>query len=326
MLGAYAAREGQPLCDFPTDGNLADAQWIDLLEPTDDEKKRVVEATGLSIATEQELSAIETSSRLAYDGNAIYLSMPLVAKVEGQPAVVRPIGFILSRDKLVTIRFHRSRAFHNFLDIQHRVPMEAAAPIDIFILLLEAISDRLADLLESIRDELDAISKQIFLDMRIDKAKPSRKGDELQEVLKSLGRSADVMSSVRDSLLGVGRILPYVTQIAASWIDREMRDRIKSLRQDVASLADYDSHLNQKLQFLLDATLGLINNAQNSIIKVLTVVSAVGVPPTLVASIYGMNFKDMPELNWAFGYPYGLTLILLSAILPLIWFKRRGWL
>lgn len=326
MLGAYAAREGQPLCDFPTDGNLADAQWIDLLEPTEEEKKRVEEATGLSVATEEDLSAIETSSRLAFDGHAIYLSMPLVAKIEGQPPIVRPIGFILSQDKLVTIRFHRSRAFHNFLDVQHRVPMEAAAPIDIFILLLEAISDRLADLLESVRDELDAISKAIFLDKQISKEKPSRKGDELQEVLKALGRAADVMSSARDSLLGVGRILPYVTQIAASWIDREMRDRIKSLRQDVTSLADYDNHLNQKLQFLLDATLGLINNAQNKIIKVLTVVSAVGVPPTLVASIYGMNFKDMPELSWAFGYDYGLALILLTAIIPLVWFKVRGWL
>lgn len=326
MLGAYAAREGQPLCDFPPDGDLAEAQWIDLFEPTEEEKARVEAATGFSISTEDELSEIETSSRLYYDGSAIYLSMPLVSKMEGMPADVRPIGFILSRERLVTIRFNRSRAFHNFLDTQHRKPMQSHEPIDIFLSLLEAISDRLSDLLENMRDELDSVSKQIFLEARQGAGHGRKLDNELQSVLKRLGRTADLMSSIRDSLLGVGRILPYVAQIAAPWIDREGRDRIKSLRQDILSLTDYDGHLNGKLQFLLDATLGLINNAQNNIIKVLTVVSVVGVPPTLIASIYGMNFKDIPELNWAWGYPYGLTMILLSAVLPLIWFKLRGWL
>jgi magnesium transporter len=326
MLGAYAAREGQPLCDFPEDGNLAEAQWIDLLDPTTAEKQRVAEATGLTIATEEELSAIETSSRLAYDGNAIYLSMPLVAKMDDAPTDVRPIGFILNRERLVTIRFNRSRAFHNFLEAQHRKPMESGEPLNIFLSLLEAMSDRMSDLLENMRDELDSISKQIFSEAGVGPRHGRKLDNELQNVLKRLGRAADLMSSIRDSLLGVGRILPYVGQIAAPWIDRENRDRLKSLRQDITSLSDYDGHLNNKLQFLLDATLGLINNAQNNIIKVLTVVSVVGVPPTLIASIYGMNFKDIPELNWAWGYPYGLTMIALSAVLPLIWFKMRGWL
>jgi magnesium transporter len=326
MLGAYAAQEGAPLCDFPADGDLSQAQWIDLLNPTDEEKARVQAATGLSVSSEEELGEIETSSRLYYDGKAIYLSMPLVAKMEGQPADVRPIGFVLTREQLVTIRFNRSRAFHNFLDSQHRKPMESSQPIDIFLSLLEAISDRLSDLLENMRDELDAISRQIFAESGRNPSGGRKMSNELQDVLKRLGRTADLMSSIRDSLLGVGRILPYVGQIAAAWIDREMRERIKSLRQDVLSLTDYDGHLNGKLQFLLDATLGLINNTQNNIIKVLTVVSVVGVPPTLVASIYGMNFKGMPELDWAWGYPYGLTMIFLSAIIPLIWFKLRGWL
>lgn len=326
MLGAYAAREGQPLCDFPADGDLSQAQWIDLFQPTDEEKARVEAATKLTIASEADLAEIETSSRLAYDGNALYLSMPLIAKAEGQPADTRPIGFVLSKDRLITIRFNRSKAFHNFLDTQHRAPMESVAPIDIFMLMMEAICDRLADLLETIRDDLDRISKQIFLENGDGLGRGRTKGNELQDVLKAIGRAGDLMSRVRDSLLGVGRILPYVAQIAAPWIDREMRDRIKSLRQDVSSLSDYDGHLNGKMQFLLDATLGLINTTQNNIIKVLTVVSVVGVPPTLVASIYGMNFKDMPELNWDFGYPYGLAMIFLSAIIPLIWFRMRGWL
>jgi magnesium transporter len=204
--------------------------------------------------------------------------------------------------------------------------MQSVSPIDIFMLMMEAISDRLADLLENIRDELDRISKLIFLDSDGGMRRSRKQGNELQDVLKAIGRAGDLMSRVRDSLLGVGRILPFVAQTAAPWIDRELRERIKTLRQDVASLSDYDGHLNGKMQFLLDATLGLINTTQNNIIKVLTVVSVVGVPPTLVASIYGMNFKDMPELNWDLGYPYGLAMIVLSAVIPLVWFRMRGWL
>jgi magnesium transporter len=326
MLAAYAAREGQPLADFPPEGDLSQAQWIDLFDPTPAEKARVIAATGLSVATEDELSEIETSSRLAFDGHAIYLSMPLVARAEGEAANTRPIGFVLTRDRLITIRFNRSHAFHNFIETQHRTPMEAVSPLGIFVLMMEAISDRLADLLETIRDDLDRISRLIFHDTSDSTRRARKQGTELQEVLRGIGRAGDVMSRVRDSLLGIGRILPYVAQVAAPWIDRPMRDRMKSLRQDVASLSDYDGHLNNKMQFLLDATLGLINNAQNNIIKVLTVVSVVGIPPTLFASIYGMNFKDMPELNWAYGYPYGLTVIVLSAVIPLIWMKIRGWI
>ncbi|GAB0114735.1 magnesium transporter CorA family protein [Acidisoma sp. C75] len=330
MLAAYAAREGLPLCDCPPDAGLDEAQWIDLLDPTEEEKARAAAASGLTIASEADLSAIETSSRLAYDGRAIYLSMPLVAKMEGEPAIVRPMGFALDRETLITIRFHRSRAFENFLLAQHRAPMATASPVDILILLLEAISDRLADILEGIRDELDGISKHIFQETTMEARRKApghpKHGTDLKGVLQALGRAADLSSNVRDSLLGVGRILPFLAQAASGWIDRAMRDRMKSLRQDIVSLSDYENHLNQKIQFLLDATLGLINNTQANIIKVMTVVSVVGVPPTLIASIYGMNFKGMPELDWSFGYPYGLTMIALSAILPLLWFKRRGWL
>jgi magnesium transporter len=326
MLGAYAAREGQPLADLPPESDLSQAQWIDLFQPTPEEKARVMAATSVEVATEDELAEIETSSRLAFDGHAIYLSMPLIAKAEGEAPDTRPIGFVLTRDRLITIRFNRSLAFHNFVETQHRTPMEVTSPVGIFMLMMEAISDRLADLLENIRDDLDRISKLIFHEAGGGTRRSRRQGTELQDVLRAIGRAGDTMSRVRDSLLGIGRILPYVAQVAAPWIDRAMRDRIKSLRQDVSSLADYDGHLNSKMQFLLDATLGLINNTQNNIIKVLTVVSVVGVPPTLVASIYGMNFKDMPELNWDYGYPYGLTLIVLSAVIPLIWFKVRGWL
>jgi magnesium transporter len=144
--------------------------------------------------------------------------------------------------------------------------------------------------------------------------------------LRSIGRAGDRLSNLRDSLLGIQRIVLYATQHAAGFMPAEDRQRLKTVRQDVTSLTDYDGQLANKVQFLLDATLGFINIEQNNSIKILTVVSVVGVPPTLVASIYGMNFKTMPELDWAWGYPYGLTMIVLTAVIPLIWFKRKGWI
>jgi magnesium transporter len=144
--------------------------------------------------------------------------------------------------------------------------------------------------------------------------------------LRKIGRAGDLTSKIRNSLLGLGRMVPYVAGLGATWLAAEVKPHLETLRQDIVSLNDYDAHLSNNVQLLLDATLGLINIEQNNIIKVLTIVSVVGVPPTLVASMYGMNFRHMPELDWAWGYQYGLVLIALSAILPLLWFKLRGWL
>jgi magnesium transporter len=147
----------------------------------------------------------------------------------------------------------------------------------------------------------------------------------LRLILRRVGASGDLASKIRDGLLGLARMVPYVENVGGAWLSEGVKPRLETVCRDIASLSDYDAHLVNKVQLLLDATLGLINVEQNNIIKVLTIVSVVGVPPTLVASVYGMNFKDMPELSWAWGYPYGLALIALSAVGPLLWFKWRGW-
>jgi magnesium transporter len=199
----------------------------------------------------------------------------------------------------------------------------------VFADLMEAIVDRLADVLENTATSLDELSHRLFA---IDnpgagpRRRPARDEAYLRESLKRVGRSGDLISKIRDSLLGIGRIVPFAANHGSDWIRPEVKADLETLRHDVLSLSDYDMHLANKVQLLLDATLGLINIEQNNIIKVLTIVSVVGVPPTLVASMYGMNFKLMPELEWSWGYPYGLALIALSAVLPLLWFKRRGWL
>jgi magnesium transporter len=175
---------------------------------------------------------------------------------------------------------------------------------------------------------LDTLSHRLFRTRSIgggDRLTRAQENTTLRSILRRLGASGDLASKIRDSLLGIGRIVPYVENSGASWLTSEAMSHLRTLRQDIYSLSQYDEHLTNKLQLLLDATLGMINIDQNNIIKVLTIVSVVGVPPTLVASMYGMNFHNMPELDWSWGYPYALALIALTAIAPLAWFKWRGW-
>ena len=185
--------------------------------------------------------------------------------------------------------------------------------------------DRTADQLERVRDEMDSTANRIFL-RHSGTAGPSQDNQELRRALQKVSLTGDFVSRLHDTLLVMGRIVGYVGTIGPEWFPASLRVRLKTLRQDIVSLKDFDGHLSQKVQFLLDAILGFINIAQNHIIKVLAVVGTVGVPPTLIASIYGMNFEAMPELKFVYGYPVALCAIVASAILPLMWFKRKGWL
>ena len=197
--------------------------------------------------------------------------------------------------------------------------------ISLLLGLFETLIDRIADVLEREGEELDAVSRRIFRPSEARRIRPRRTETELRALLRSIGRVGDLVSKIRDTLLGLGRVIPYVLGNAA-WIAPDEKTRFKTLRADINSLTDYDGHMTGKVQFLLEATLGFIGIEQNNIIRVLTVVSVVGVPPTFFASMWGMNYKNMPELDWTFGYPMALLVIVLSAILPIIWFRIRGWL
>ncbi len=303
------------------------AVWIDLLDPTEAEARLVAELTGLHVPTLAELNEIETSSRLQRRGEALYLSTPSVMRDERGPRVT-PVGYVLTRDRLLTVRFAPLPAFEAFSRDCARAGAGTGAErssADLFLGLLEAVVDRIADVLERESDELDAASRSVF-GAEADSRKPARVDRELRATLRRIGRVGDLLSRLRDTLLGVGRAVPFVEANAAAWLAPEHRPRFASLRADIASLSDYDAQLSNKVQFLLDATLGFIGIAQSNIIKVLTVVSIVGVPPTFVASLYGMNFKSIPELQWGWGYQYALVLMLVSAVAPLVWFRVRGWL
>jgi magnesium transporter len=305
-----------------TTDRLSQAQWIDLAEPAPDEVEQVARETGLAIPTELEISEIESSSRLATRNGALYLSMPLVTRPETEPRSVS-VGFVVTPERLITIRFAPSRLFERFID--QPVFAGHSGP-HVLVGLLEAIVDRQADVLEQVKTELEAISHRIFCPDMAAASGRKREDALLRATLVALGRVGDLVSHVRESQVSAGRIVPYVEAVAADWLPKELRPRFRTLRRDIESLNDFDTHLNDKLQFLLDATLGFINIAQNNVMKVLTVVSVAGVPPVLIAGIYGMNFKLMPELEWTWGYPYSMALIAVSTIIPLLIFRWRGWL
>jgi len=144
-------------------------------------------------------------------------------------------------------------------------------------------------------------------------------------MLISVGEAGEKLSEIREGLLALERIIPYTLDKGKEWIAADVVERLKTALQDVQSLGDFEIHLSNKVQFLLDAVLGFINTEQNDIFKVLTIVSVVGIPPTFFASMWGMNFHHMPELLWPDGYYYALGVIAVSTILPMAWFKWRGW-
>jgi magnesium transporter len=281
---------------------------------------------GVQVPTRDSLSEIERSSRLRSRNGTLTMSMPMLAHLDGgaEPQVA-PVGFVLSREHLVTIRYG---AMHAFDAVAAKFEDPAGGPasgLEVFVELCDQIIDRLADSLEQAAAELGAISTATFRVSDGGGPQAIRSNQVIRRELRQVGRLGDRISEARDALLGIGRAVDFACELTASWFDSQFEPRLRSLRQDVASLDDYEVHLSDKVQFLLDAMVGLIGIAQNEVFKVLTIVSIVGIPPTLVAGIYGMNFKGMPEYDWAFGYPYGLAVIALSAILPLAWFKWRGW-
>jgi magnesium transporter len=300
---------------------LRDAAWIDLVSPTEQERQAVAAASGRDMPTEADLTEIETSSRLNFDNGVFVLSLPLIARDADRVRGV-PGGFVLSEERLITIRFAPHAVFDRYAERALATALKERSAIHLFAGLLEGLIDRAADGLERIRQEMDGLSVRIF---RKDAGWANKREDAmLRDTLATLGRLGETISLIRDSLVATDRIIPYVERSGIDWLPEDVKDRLHVMELDVHSLNEFDTHLNDKLQFLLDATLGFINIAQNNVMKVMTVASVVGIPPVLIAGIYGMNFKNMPELNWAWGYPYGLAVIVLSAFIPLAWFRWRN--
>jgi magnesium transporter len=308
------------------DGQAArKVSWLDLFDPTEDERASVERNYRFKLPSREKLSEVESSSRISEENGALFLSVPFVSHGRGFDEPMSPIGFVLSSDVLVTIRYTQLRSFDT---VAAKFSNSDARPssVDVFAALVEEMVDFDADWLQDIAAELDSVSRSVFLKSRTKRRHLTRSNDALHHTLIEVGNAGERLSRIRGSLLGLQRIVPFVAEPERDWIPSKTRTRLNGAQTDLLSLTDYETHLSDKVQFLLDAVLGFITTKQNDIFAVLTIASVVGIPPTLVAGIYGMNFKNMPELQWAWGYQFGLTLIVLSAVLPILWFKWRGWL
>jgi len=317
MLNAYTTKSGD------AEALRAKVFWVDLLNPTSTEIAQVAAEYDFEIPSRESLQEIESSSRLRAEGQVLYVSMPLSIQDEAADFAPVPLGFILSPQLLVTVRFSE---VHAFAQVKARIEKDPhGGSTAAFCALMEGMVDFSADKLEKLSGDLAAVSARSF------RPKTSaRRGDKpisrgLRDCLNAVGIAGDDLSHIRESILGLQRIIGFILKMATDWLSPEEKNRLSTAQQDLISLIDFEGHLSAKTQFLLDAILGFINTEQNEIFKVLTIVSVVGIPPTLIASMYGMNFHNMPELGWRWGYPYGLALIALSTLVPILWFKRRGW-
>ncbi len=296
--------------------------WIDLISPTVQEDKLVEGLLGIAVPTREEMQEIEVCSRLYIENGGRYMTATLMCASDTATPKTTPVTFILSSHRLVTVRYDDPRPF---AIVEHKLARACPPKVtgeSVLMDLLDAVIDRAADIQERIGAEVDQVSHSIF-EPDDDVDPPS-----YNDVLKALGRKGDLTSKVRESQVSVGRLLSFLAHEAEvmKWA-KDMRTQLQSMQRDVISLTDHASFLSNKITFLLDAMLGVVNIQQNAIIKIFSIAAVVFMPPTLVASIYGMNFHhNMIELEWEYGYPFALVVIVLAAVLPLLFFKWKKWL
>lgn len=303
--------------------SLRSAIWIDLLQPSLEEEHAVQNALAVEIPTREEMQEIESSSRLYREGETLVLTANFLYGVDTGEFSSTAISFVLVGEALITVRYATPKAFPVFAARCQKTPALLSSGDAVMLHLFEQIVDRLADILERIGADMDRASQGAFK-----RGKPGAvtlREQDLKEVLLTLGQVGEVTTRASETLLGLNRIFTFISAEKAM-VRKENQGYIKTLVRDVRSLVEHANFLNNKATFLLDAVLGIINIEQTNIIKTFTVVSVALMPPTLIASIYGMNFQHMPELAWSIGYPLALGLMVATGVLPIWYFKRKGWL
>jgi magnesium transporter len=299
------------------------AVWVDLVNPTAAEDKAVEKLAGIAVPTRDEMQEIEISSRLYIENGARYMTATLMCQSDTQTPKTTAVTFILTGHRLVTVRYDDPKPFALVENKLGRSCSPGLTGEMVLMELLDAVIDRCADILERIGADVDTVSHDIF------EPESERHGSakRYSQILIAIGRKGDLTSKVRESLVSIGRLVTFLSAVieGVKW-SKDMREQLKTQQRDVASLTDHASYLSNKITFVLDAMLGVVNLEQNNIIKLFSVMAVVLMPPTLIASIYGMNFKDMPELEWAHGYPLALLSMVAAAVLPYFAFKWKKWL
>ncbi|MDD2325759.1 MAG: magnesium transporter CorA family protein [Alphaproteobacteria bacterium] len=294
--------------------------WIDLFNPEHGEERAIEALLGIDIPTRDEMQEIEASSRLYVDDDALVMTMAVLNKPTSDEPEAASVTFILVKNRLLTVRYVDPLPFGLFTQRIHKQPFLAASGEQALLGLLEQIAGSLADILEAATADLEGLSNAIFTSSETKRIQ----GTDYQEALRRIGHVGDIATKAKGSLLNLTRLLLFLAAQAEA--EKEAKGRMKTLMQDANSIDEHARFLSAKVSFLLDATLGLINLEQNNIIKMFSVAAVAFLPPTLIASIYGMNFRVLPELSWHYGYPLALLLMVLSAVIPFWYFRAKKWL
>ena len=325
MLRAYG-----PGCDGSTvEASLEKipdgATWIDLEEPTEAEEALVERCITVDVPTQDEMAEIEPSSRLYEQAGTLYMTVSVLYGVEDGVPSSTPISFVLTADRLVTIRYATPKPIRAFYEHVRREPELARDAKTVLVRLLDAIIDRLADELENVGAEIEHLSSAIFQREVEERRIPAEK---LTRLLTSIGRAQTLVTKIRYTAVSTNRMLSFLagSKQLHQTAHEDTRNHIASLTTDVTSLSEHSSFLSDNLTFLLDASLGLISIEQNAAMKLFSWAAIIFLPPTLIAGIFGMNFRYMPELSWRYGYAVALVLMLMTAVGPYLYFKRRGWI
>src|SRR5215468_9007985 len=299
------------------------AVWFDLVNPAHEEDKIVERKVGAAVPTREEMQEIEVTSRLYVENGGRYMTATLMCQSETDAPKTTAVTFILAGHRLITVRYDEPRPFTIVGIKLGRVCSPQITGDNVMMELLDAVIDRCADILERIGADVDIVSHDIF------EPESERHGSAKRyaQILITIGRKGDLTSKVRESLVSIGRLVTFLSAAieGVKW-SKDMREQLKTMQRDVGSLTDHASYLSNKITFVLDAMLGVVNLEQNNIIKLFSVVAVLLMPQTLIASIYGMNFKNMPELEWAHGYDFALVAMVAAAVLPYLAFKWKKWL
>ena len=323
MITVYDFHEGVLRAQSGLPRVSEETVWIDLLNPTHVEEEIIENALKIDVPTQEEQQEIEVSSRLYKEGGSYFMTATLLYLGAEPDAKTTPVTFILAGTRLVTVRYAQPRAFAIFTERCNRQESDLSKGTMVLVGLLDVIVDRLADFIEGIQGQVEQLSHTVFKQ----KGGAAARQRRFDIVLQSIGREGEVASKARESCHSLGRLLTFLAfSVNERKEGKPVHARVRAAARDVNSLADQATFLSGKIIFLLDATLGMIQIQQNDIIKIFSVAAVVFLPPTLIASIYGMNFHVMPELNWVFGYPLALALMILFAVLPYMYFKHKGWL
>jgi magnesium transporter len=328
MLSVYClAPTGLKLLERNSNAPLPEeAVWLDLLEPTPEEERLVEQRLGLDIPTREEMRDIESSSRLYEEGGALYLTATVVTKLDTQLPENAQITFILSGARLVTNRYVDPLPLRRFVAHTERHPVANTSAQAVLAGLLESIVERIADVIERVSSDMDVASGDVFDRRHLPGSKKARRSQrDFRKVLEVIGQSGELIAKARESMASLSRLLAFVQQSSLQ-IPQEVRTRLRTLSHDVVAMSDHASFLATNLNFILDATLGMINIDQNNILKIFSVVTVFLLPPSVIGAAFGMNFSHIPTSQNPAGFWIALGLMVLSSVLPYLWFRRKGWL